>query len=225
MDDVGSDGYSADSATSVRTTASSAAKRTRKALFNKSKKVRKNEKRQGGSASSEEEENSPTEREKRKPGRPITTGEGVEILARKKAKKELQALKKEKENVEQILHGGYDPSNYKGGHRAEKMEKMEEMQNLPSRDIAAQMLEATKKVDMVANTSGNLKGTYVKILKEAMLKMTLGVDALVNRAYPKESENAREMERLREEIRNLREEMETPGTEGSGPNAASSTTA
>lgn len=121
----------------------------------------------------------------------------------------MQDLEKEKENIEKILKWGYDPSEYKGGRRSKKAEEMgEEIQNLPSRDIAAQLMKAAQQVEQVATTSSNLKGGYVKILKEAVLKMTLGVDALVCRSLPKENENAREMERLREEVRTLKEEME-----------------
>jgi len=212
MDDVCSDGYSADSAVSTvshKSTASGTAKRSKTTHTKTPKKVRKSEESQGGAASSDEEKNNPTEQEVRKRGRPVTTGEGIEIIARKTVAKKLKALNQEVENVEKILQGGYDPSDYRGGRWAAKREKMEEeMQNLPSRDIAAQMLDATKQVEMVANKSGSLKGTYVKLLKDTMLRMTSGVDALINRAHPKESDNAREVERLREEIRSLREEME-----------------
>lgn len=201
--------FSVDSAASIRTAASGASKRTKKLVTSKPKRVRSKEEYQDRSSSSEEEENSLMTRKKKGRGRPVTTGEGVEILARQAAKKELQNLEKEKQNIEKILEGGFDPSEYRGGRQSKRMEDMEEeMQNLPSKDIAAQMAQAAKQVELVAVKSGNLKGAFVKILKEAVLKITVGTDALICRSLPKENENAREMERLREEIRTLRDEME-----------------
>lgn len=205
-----SENESGDSAASVRTAASGATKRAKKALPNMSKKA-KNKGGQNRIASSEEEVESTILKPigKRKPGRPVTTGKGVEIRARVEAKKELQHLEKEKRNIEKILEGAFDPTEYRGGRHSKRAEDMEEkLQYLPSRDIAAQMLKAAKQVESVAVTSSNLKGGYIKILKDAALQMALGVDALVCRSSPPGNENAREMERLREEIRNLREEVE-----------------
>lgn len=160
------------------------------------------------SFSSEEEESSLVNSRKKKQGRPVTTGEGVEIRARKAARKELQNLEKEKQDIEKILKGGYDPSEFKGERKSKRMEDLEEeMQNLPSKDIGAQMTKAAKQVELIAAKSNNLKGGFVKILKEAVLKISVGTDALICRSLPKENESAREMERLREEIRTLKEEM------------------
>lgn len=199
-----------DSAASVRTSASGAMKRGKKALPSSTKKARGKVRRDRlTSSEDEEEENNAAQTEKRKQGRPVTTGKGVEIRARVAAKKELQNLEKEKKNIEKILEGSYDPTEYRGGRHSKRAQDMgEEIQNLPSRDIAAQMIKAARQVESVATSSSNLKGGYIKILKDAALQMALGVDALVCRSLPQESENAREMERLRGEIKNLREEVE-----------------
>lgn len=202
--------FSADSAASMRTTASGATKRTKRITTGQSKKTRsRNEHQDRSFSSSEEEESSLANSRKKKQGRPVTTGEGVEIRARKAARKELQNLEKEKQDIEKILKGGYDPSEFKGERKSKRMEDLEEeMQNLPSKDIAAQMTQAAKQVELVAAKFNNLKGGFVKILKEAVLKISVGTDALICRSLPKENENAREMERLREEVRTLKEEME-----------------
>lgn len=75
----------------------------------------------------------------------------MEIRARVAAKKELQSLEREKENIERILEGSYDPSEYRGGRHSKRAEDMgEEIQNLPSKDIAAQMMKAAKQLELVA---------------------------------------------------------------------------
>lgn len=199
-----------DSVASVRTTVSGASKRTKRIASRKAKKTRsRNDQQYRSCSSSAGEEYDSSFKEKRKRGRTITTGEGVEIRARRAARQELEDLKKEKQNLDRILHGGYDPSEYRGGQQSQRAEVVrEEIQNLPSRDIAAQIAEAAKQVEEVASKSCNLKGGFVKILKEAVLQISLGTDALMCRSLPAENENAREMERLREEVRTLREEIE-----------------
>lgn len=208
LDDLSSN---AESEASMRTTASGAQKRKKTMKDDNPKKTRNKGERQDHSPSTEEEDNRLETKEKRKRGRPATTGEGIEIRKRREIEKEIRELQEEKRKLEKILEWGYDPSEYKGGRQSKRSEEMEEeIKNLPSRDIAAQMMKAAKQVEEVAAKSGNLKGGFVKILKEAVVKMTLGMDALIYRSLPNEDENAnaREMERLREEIRNLREEME-----------------
>jgi len=125
--------FSADSAASMRTTASGATKRTKKTIADKPKRTRSEEGHQDCSSSSGGEESDPGIRRKKKQGRPVTTGEGVEIRARKVAKKELQNLEKERQNIERILEGGYDPFEYKGRRHAERVKRIEEgIQDLPS---------------------------------------------------------------------------------------------
>lgn len=195
------------SVASVRTTASGATKRKKRTISSKSKRRRDRERnRTGSSTEMEEDEDDNPLKERR--GRKITTGKGVEVRARRTARNELKSLQQQKLDMEIVLKGGYDPSDYRGENRAKRQGELEEeLQNLPVRDIAAQLAEVAKKVEMVANKSSNLKGGYVKELKEAALKISIGTDALVCRSIPKDNGNARETERLREEVRDLREEI------------------
>lgn len=143
--------FSVESTASMRTTASGATKRAKRTASSESKKRRKRQKNRGFSTSDEEEEeeiDAPVE----KRGRKITTGEGVDIRAHRAARKDLRKLHKEKQELETILKGGYDAAEFKGERRAKKEEEMEEeMRNLPSRDIASQMTQAAKLVEMVAS--------------------------------------------------------------------------
>lgn len=51
-------------------------------------------------------------------------------------------------------------------------------------------------------------------LREAALKITVGTDALTCRALPKKNEEAREVKRLRKEVRDLHEEVGRLRAEG-----------
>lgn len=148
--------FSVESASSLQTAASGGTKRSRSSVSNESKRRRSRQRRHILSTSDEdevEEIESPVE----KRGRKITTGEGVEIRARRAAKRELKKLHKEKQEMEIILKGGYDAADFRGERRAKKEEEMEEeMRNFPSKDIASQMTQAAKTVEMIASKSTNL---------------------------------------------------------------------
>ncbi|KAL0098915.1 hypothetical protein PUN28_020823 [Cardiocondyla obscurior] len=59
----------------------------------------------------------------------------------------------------------------------------------------------------VALKSGKLKGGFVRLLREAALKIEVSADTITQRAMPKEDFNAHEVEELRVEMRNLREDL------------------
>lgn len=127
---------------SVRTTASGAAKRgKREATAKKKKKTQRTE--EPRARSSSDGEDLPPKKGR---GRPPTTGEGVMIGAIKGAENRLQEINNRILIAEKIAAGGYDPSEFMRRRRTKMAQEMEEeAQNLPSRDIAAQMAAAAKK--------------------------------------------------------------------------------
>lgn len=201
---------SVESDASVRTAASGAAKRGKRGAAAKKKKTQRTE--EPRARSSSDGEDPPTKRGR---GRPPTTGEGVQIEAIKAAENRLKDLNNKIQVAEALAAGGYDPSAFQGRRRAKMaLDLEEENHNLPSRDIAAQMQAAARLVDGVASKSGNLSGRFVRQLREAAIRIAAGADALAGRALPKENEEAREVERLRREVRDLREETERLRAEG-----------
>ncbi|KAL0098417.1 hypothetical protein PUN28_020373 [Cardiocondyla obscurior] len=90
------------------------------------------------------------------------------------------------------------------------------MSHLPPRDIVAQVLQAAQQADTVAAKSTNLNGRFVRILREAALKIQVGTDALIGKQptnlHDTEKEintENQEIQRLKDEISVLREELKT----------------
>lgn len=146
--------------------------------------------------------------QKKNRGRPPTTGKGVLAREIRAQKATLEQYKKENAEAEKIARGLHDPADYRKTAEYDRMGELEHnIKLLPTRDIAAQLLESAKQIHGVAVKSSNLKGTMVKTLKEASLMVQVGVDIITGRTSPRESEQQREMETLREEVNNLRKEL------------------
>lgn len=126
-----------------------------------------------------EESEGSTESKKR--GRSPTTGKGFLIREKKAAKQALEELKRQADNIREIVDIKHDPRDFRPGSSLE-VEETERTRNRPSRDIVADLNEAALAIIKVATTSGNLKGGYIKTLKEAALKVRVGTDALATRA-------------------------------------------
>ncbi|KAL0098415.1 hypothetical protein PUN28_020371 [Cardiocondyla obscurior] len=203
---------SGDSEVSIRTTASGSAKRYRRPCTPTSKYGRREADPIDLSSGVEEEDFSSI----RKRGRPVVTGEGIEIQAIRAKKKVLQKLNEEIRTAKEILESAYDPADFKSKKRTAMAQRLEEeMANLPPRDIVAQVLQAAQQADNVAAKSTNLNGRFVRILREAALKIQVGTDALVCR-QPADSINSKdssesqeEIQRLRAEVSALRNELQT----------------
>ncbi|KAL0098754.1 hypothetical protein PUN28_020710 [Cardiocondyla obscurior] len=112
-------------------------------------------------------------------------------------KLELQRLEEEIRTAQEILNSAYDPADFRSKKRTVMAQRLEEeMSHLPPRDIVAQV--------------------FVRILREAALKIQVGTDALIGKQptnlHDTEKEintENQEIQRLKDEISVLREELKT----------------
>ncbi|XP_070512916.1 uncharacterized protein [Cardiocondyla obscurior] len=202
---------------SIRTNASGAAKRTRRQTERQTK--RKTTRTQVISSSrtqvissSEDDllvvDSLNREGRKDKRGRPIVTGKGVEIRAIQEKKMELKSLEEEIQVMKKIAEGGYDPASFRGKKRTEMTERLEEESaDMPIRALVTDILQSAKKVEEVALKSSNLKGGFIRSLRESALKIEVGIDAISKKALPSENTDAQEVEHLRSEVHRLKEEL------------------
>lgn len=199
------------------TTASGATKRTR-GSFRQSERGNTSHKDSIRMSSSEEDEQTPLmERlpnndlptlERKKRGRPPTTGKGVCSREIRSRQQELKRLDAQLEIARNIERGQFEPGSHRNKTEVRYIEKTEEhMQNLPIRDIVAEMIETAKKIHGVATRSSNLKGTFTKILKESAMKIEVGSDILACRVMPREGKEERETELLRDRVQQLEKEL------------------
>ncbi|XP_011151294.1 uncharacterized protein LOC105190291 [Harpegnathos saltator] len=140
-------------------------------------------------------------------GRTETTGEY-------RKKKEFMARNQvllEKAKEEKLLKGLENPvdefqtcsANRK--YKAEVKRIMEEMEETSFRDISASVMEASMKVLGFSVKSKNLKGTYVKVLRDAAAAITVDTNLMANyMAKDKSGENLDVIEELKTENLNLK---------------------
>lgn len=114
-------------------------------------------------------------------GRPVTTGKGVGIRAQKAAEK-LAATERLIRTAEEIVKGGYELRDSRRRMAAKEEELGEEVKFFPIRDIAAELIKWVNSIDRLVTASGNLKGTFVKQIREAALYIKVATDALATRA-------------------------------------------
>lgn len=172
---------SPDSEGSMRSTASGAAKRSR-SRRRRTKRFRGRlaaekhtsvEEEQGEEASALADEQ--VSEDRRKKSRPITTGKGVGIRARKEADAKFPETKEQIRRAQEIIKGGYE---FNRRRAAEKSKLEGELKFLPVRDIAAELMKRAESIERMASTAGNLKGIFVKHLREAALYVKVATDAL-----------------------------------------------
>lgn len=155
------------------------------------------------------ESGEPEMQNKKGRGRPITTGKGVLIREIRHQQEKLNRLQQQNEEAEKIAKREHDPADYRKAAEYDKMQNLEkELKILPTRAIAAQLLEEAKSIHGVAVRSGNLKGTMVRLLKDASIMMQVGVDIITNRTNPQESAEQRELAALREKVADQQKELE-----------------
>ncbi|KAL0114873.1 hypothetical protein PUN28_011907 [Cardiocondyla obscurior] len=210
MDDINDPEEIVSSDASIRTTASGAAKRTRK-NYDRQLKASKKTMWEDDLSTSEDDVASKyllDETPQAKRGRPITTGKGVAILAIQEKSRELESLRKKIEVMKKIAEGGYDPAEFKGKKRSVMAEKLEkESADMPIRALIKGILRSTKKIDEVATKSKNLKGGFIRSLRESALKIEVGIDAMSKKVLPGNDANDQETAQLRSEIQRLEEEL------------------
>lgn len=159
----------------------------------------------------------------RKQGRPQTTGQYVKraeaIEELNKKKREMAELEEEK--IIRSMSTGQIFSKVETA--VEKA--VEEMENTPTADVANQARKCMAEVLKVAKSSKNLKGGYVRILKQAAVVGAASVEVLRTRADSSESDSdplrqlkvmrrvldsvKREAQTAREEVERAKKEAET----------------
>ncbi|EZA47342.1 hypothetical protein X777_16379 [Ooceraea biroi] len=147
---------------------------------------------------------------KRGRGRPPTTGEYVGLAV---AKARLAAAERElfetREATEllRIAPTGTRPRLTPAQVKA----RMTELRAQPFAELMANVFEHLDAVERVATTSKNLKGPYVKILRDETSEIKLAASAIIERNAEQESEETiilrREVENLRKELQKMKEEL------------------
>ncbi|XP_011880115.1 PREDICTED: serine/arginine-rich splicing factor SR45-like [Vollenhovia emeryi] len=178
---------------------SGATKRSRSSRRRKGAKYARS---QGGS--SEEEEN-PLPEKKDGRGRPPTTGKDVLMAERKKAQKDLNKANGEWRDTQRAMQGGYDPRKYEGAERRKKVRELEEqIPQLPTRDLVAEVVKHSSRIDEAVSASKNLKGTLAGMIREGALFTRIAIDALNTRLSGRATETE---ELLREELASLKAQV------------------
>lgn len=139
-------------------------------------------------------------------GRPQTTGE----YKLKKRYVDLREKVATMEGVEGINDPNLAPKRIRTLEHLERelAPLMEEIHQAPMVDIISRALEKTDKIIKVADTSGNLKGCYMHILKRAAITILSAVTAVSTRSTAEGPWKSREddLENLRLELRKARDE-------------------
>lgn len=98
----------------------------------------------------------------------------------------------------------FTTSELRKTHGSSVVDKLEELENAPTEDIAQRTMEGMAEVWRVATVSKNIKGNLVKALKQAAAIGTASAEVLSQRAGNKEPEE----NESRKQIRTLRRELE-----------------
>lgn len=155
----------------------------------------------------------PSVSSKRGRGRPPTTGQYVGLA---KAKAELNKVKREELRLQaekEVAHLARRERDVRGSRPIASMAKGLEART--AANITKEVLDGLEVVQKVATNSSNLKGTFVRALKEAVASIREAVLELQDHSVDEESrslrtENARmktELEDLRKEVDQVKEEM------------------
>nr|XP_053600403.1 uncharacterized protein LOC128669528 [Plodia interpunctella] len=135
-------------------------------------------------------------------GRPPTTGEYVGLA---KAKEELLALKRQEFLLDaeaQVVRAAKKARTLRAPEQEMKSAEAltAEYEKLPAGQIKEKVEAEVALIRTVATKSGNLKGTFVKELKQAAVSVSVAVEALIKRS------STEEMSKLQAENRQMREE-------------------
>ncbi|XP_011858084.1 PREDICTED: uncharacterized protein LOC105555669 [Vollenhovia emeryi] len=136
-------------------------------------------------------------------GRPPTTGKGLFMKERKEAKKEVKRLKAQQKALRSVLDRRVLPnSRDRRGITPERV-TARQMADMSVEQIAAELTEYIDIVDKVADTSKNLKGTYVHLLRNSACKIRAATTVLAGKQSPTTGEENSELSRLRERNKEL----------------------
>ncbi|CAK9815590.1 hypothetical protein ANTPLA_LOCUS8712 [Anthophora plagiata] len=156
---------------------------------------------------------------KRKRGRPTTTGEYAGLAAAKRQYLELAAsVEKMEKAAEAEKAAGDTPGPSRSAKPLPEEEEIaESLRQLPTGDIAAQVLDHLKEVERIAGTSRNLQGVFVRRLRLAARTVAAATTEVVKRTESSgptpflEADNARlrcKVEDLEAQVNKLRAEVE-----------------
>ncbi|XP_029157230.1 uncharacterized protein LOC114929732 [Nylanderia fulva] len=147
----------------------------------------------------------PTLKEKRGRGRPVTTGQ-YEILKEKKSKEEEERkIQKEKGILDPLIKPAQTKSYKEFLERIK--EKEEEYRYAPVLDLEAMISEKSTDIYKMAVQSGNVKGTLVKLAKDAAADMCAAAMILALKAQnPPEMQVVEQINELKHQMHLLRME-------------------
>ncbi|CAB0028687.1 unnamed protein product, partial [Trichogramma brassicae] len=144
-------------------------------------------------------------------GRPPTTGEYVGLA---KAKEELLALKRQEfllDSEAQVVRAAKKARTLRAPEQDVKSAETlaAEYEKLPAGDIREKVEAEVALIRTVATKSGNLKGTFVKELKQAAVSVSVAVEALIKRSSSDETRRLQaEAKRAQEENKKLSAQVE-----------------
>lgn len=147
--------------------------------------------------------------EKRRPGRPVTTGE-YEI---KKKKEKIKAAQEELS----LFQWMYDTEDHPPDKRDKTWGKLKsqkeiegDLRNAPTADVYAQMMTATKAFEKGTKISKNLQGPLKKLFNETVLAVSAGISILASRneaGLISSKDSSSDLEALRAENQTLKKEL------------------
>ncbi|XP_026824278.1 formin-like protein 5 [Ooceraea biroi] len=149
-----------------------------------------------------------------KRGRPPTTGDYARKKLLQAAEGEERDRQRELEFADSLPAGALQRGATNNIGRATEA-RMRELSNNPSVDLAASILERMSVVERVAQTSSNLKGTYMKALQETSIEVRAALSIIMQRTADGGAEETnilrQEVESLRAQVRELREALRDVG--------------
>jgi len=116
---------------------------------------------------------------KRKPGRLRTTNIIDEIRGKQRAREE--GKKQVWEEWEERRMADPNFAIPLAANLPSIDEVVEELENQPTPDITSEVMQVVRTIEKVATTSRNFKGTYIRVLRMAALKVHAGVNLLAHR--------------------------------------------
>lgn len=156
-----------------------------------------------------DEERSSSEETQRKRGRPPQTtahyvGRADAVEKLNKANRVALDLEIEKRVSE------LSASEIRATHKSSVQDKLEELEYAPTEDVAQRVMESMVEVWKVATISKNLKGGFVKALKQAAAMGTASAEVLSQRAGSKEtdSDTLKQVKVLRRELELTKKEVQ-----------------
>ncbi|XP_011878447.1 PREDICTED: neurofilament medium polypeptide-like [Vollenhovia emeryi] len=140
---------------------------------------------------------------RKKRGRPLKTGEGYKRKKKEQVKREIRLLKGEKKALEEVANPKVAPRS-----ATPEKETIRRMESLSQEEMAAEMLENINVVVKVAERSSNLKGTYVRDLKASSATLRAAATVVATKATGPNSAASEEIERWKERVRSLENQVE-----------------